>query len=228
MEEKTHKTQEGLKPLECDNTKILPEILILGSFPGIGSLESGEYYHEDNNKNRIWEVICEIYNDYPVPQIDEYDKKKALLARHRIVLWDYYKTAARKNPDSSDKSLVGIEHNDIIDYLKKHTTIKKVVINGKGKIYKAIEKEIKRDIENDSKLKNRGIEVFRLPSTNGLNTRYAKTLSRHWSALNSFLIKAPNGGIKGFGAPYCCPACERFSQTEKCQYCGSLCNIVMY
>ena len=94
--------------------------------------------------------------------------------------------------------------------------------------YKAIEKEIKRDIENDSKLKNRGIEVFRLPSTNGLNTRYAKTLSRHWSALNSFLIKAPNGGIKGFGAPYCCPACERFSQTEKCQYCGSLCNIVMY
>ena len=220
MEDSTQQQLQGLLPLKCDNS----EILIIGTFPGIESLDNVEYYCD--NTNRIWEVLCEIYNDYPEPK--NYDEKKKLLARHRIVLWDYYKTASRKNSNSSDKSLVGIEHNDIIDYLKKHPTIKKVVINGKGKIYKAIEKEIKRDIENDSKLKNRGIEVFRLPSTSGLNTRYAKTLSRHWSALNSFLIKAPNGGIKGFGPPYYCPSCERFSQTEKCPHCGNLCNLVMY
>jgi TDG/mug DNA glycosylase family protein len=173
------KPTTGLLPLKCDN----PEILILGSFPGIGSLESREYYHEDNNKNLIWEVICEIYNDYPVPQIDEYDKKKALLARHRIVLWDYYEWVIRNAEDSSDKSICIGQHNDIIDFLKKYPTINKIAINGYGK-YDSWGKKLIKAIANDPVLKSRNIQVFRLPETSGLNTRYnVEQLAKEWEAI---------------------------------------------
>lgn len=165
------KTQ-GLPPLECDD----PEILIIGTFPGISSLESGEYYHD--NTNRIWEVLCKIYNDYPVPT--NYEDKQALLARHRIVLWDYYKTASRKNSNSSDKSLVGLEPNDIIDFLKKYPTIRKIAINGYGK-YDSWGKKLIKAIADDPVLKSRNIQVFRLPETSGLNTRYnVEKLAKEW------------------------------------------------
>lgn len=168
------KPTKGLPPLECD----APEILIIGTFPGISSLESGEYYHD--NTNRIWEVLCEIYKE-PVPKT--YDEKKKLLARHRIVLWDYYKTASRKNSNSSDKSLVGLEPNDIIDFLKKHPTINKIAINGYGK-YNSWGKKLIKAIAYDPVLKSRNIQVFRLPETSGLNTRYnVQKLAKEWEAI---------------------------------------------
>mgnify|MGYP003480613428 FL=1 len=171
MEDSTQQQLQGLPPLMCDN----PEILIIGTFPGISSLESEEYYHD--NTNRIWEVLCEIYKE-PVPKT--YDEKKKLLARHRIVLWDYYKTASRKNSNSSDKSLVGLEPNDIIDFLKKHQTIKKIAINGYGK-YNSWGKKLIKAIANDPVLKSRNIQVFRLPETSGLNTRYnVEKLAKEW------------------------------------------------
>ncbi len=172
MEKFIIKQTTGLPPLECDN----PEILILGSFPGISSLKSREYYQDDSN--RIWKVLCEIYNDYPVPT--NYEDKKALLARHRIVLWDYYEWVIRNAEDSSDNSICSGQPNDIIDILKKHPTIKKIAINGYGK-YDSWGKKLIKAIANDPVLKSRNIQVFRLPETSGLNTRYnVEKLAKEW------------------------------------------------
>ena len=169
------KPTKGLPPLMCDD----PETLIIGTFPGISSLESGEYYHD--NTNRIWEVLCKIYNDYPVPTT--YEDKKALLARHKIVLWDYYEWVIRNAEDSSDKSICSGQPNDIIDFLKKHPTIKKIVINGYGK-YDSWGKKLIKAIANDPVLKSRNIQVFRLPETSGLNTRYnVEQLAKEWEAI---------------------------------------------
>ena len=163
---------KGLPPLKCDN----PDILILGSFPGISSLKSREYYQDGSN--RIWDVICEIYNDHP--DLTDYEDKKALLARHRIVLWDYYKWVIRNAEDSSDKSICIGQPNDIIDFLKKYPTINKIAINGYGK-YDSWGKKLIKAIANDPVLKSRNIQVFRLPETSGMNASYdVNKLAKEW------------------------------------------------
>ena len=112
-----------------------------------------------------------------------YKDKKALLARHRIVLWDYYKWVIRDAEDSSDKSICSGQPNDIIDSLKKHPTIKKIVINGYGK-YDSWGKKLIKAIANDPVLKSRNIQVFRLPETSGLNTRYnVEKLAKEWKII---------------------------------------------
>lgn len=169
------KPTQGLPPLMYGD----PKILILGSFPGISSLKSREYYHD--NTNRIWEVLCEIYNDYPVPKT--YKDKMALLARHKIVLWDYYEWVIRNAEDSSDKSICSGQPNDIIDFLKKYPTIKKIAINGYGKYDSWGEKLIKA-IAEDPDLKSRNIQGFRLPETSGMNASYdVKKLAKEWEAI---------------------------------------------
>lgn len=131
-------------------------------------------HHSLNERNKL----SAVETNESVPTT--YKDKKALLARHRIVLWDYYKTASRKNSNSSDKSLVGLEPNDIIVFLKEHPTIKKIAINGYGK-YNSWGKKLIKAIADDPVLKSRNIQVFRLPETSGLNTRYnVEKLAKEW------------------------------------------------
>ena len=81
----------GFDPLLCNE----PRILILGTLPGGESLTHRQYYY--SNSNRIWKVLCQLTGEnMPV----DYQEKKALLARHHIVLSDYYESAIR--PDSSN------------------------------------------------------------------------------------------------------------------------------
>jgi len=47
------------------------EILILGSIPGIKSLEKVEYY--GNKQNQFWKIICTLFNSTVVP--DGYKNK---------------------------------------------------------------------------------------------------------------------------------------------------------
>ena len=72
---------KSFEPLVCES----PEILILGTLPGGESLEHRQYYY--SNSNRIWKVICRLKKE-PMPV--GYGQKKALLAKYRIALWDYY------------------------------------------------------------------------------------------------------------------------------------------
>ena len=139
-------------------------------------MKSREYYQDGSN--RIWDVICEIYNDHP--DLTDYEDKKALLARHRIVLWDYYKWVIRNAEDSSDKSICIGQPNDIIDFLKKYPTINKIAINGYGK-YDSWGKKLIKAIANDPVLKSRNIQVFRLPETSGMNASYdVNKLAKEW------------------------------------------------
>ena len=160
----------GFDPLLCNE----PRILILGTLPGGESLTHRQYYY--SNSNRIWKVLCQLTGEnMPV----DYQEKKALLARHHIVLWDYYESAIR--PDSSnDKDIRDGRPNDIVGFLSQHPTIKVVAINGFGK-YKDFGARIKRELASIPALAD--VKVLRLPETSGSNKNYG------WGDLNKLSVE---------------------------------------
>lgn len=156
----------GLPPLVCKN----PKILILGSLPGQESLNHKEYYY--SNSNRIWKVISGITNEM-VPET--YDQKKELLAKYHIALWDYYESAIRDGSD--DKNIRDERPNDIVSFIREHSSITMIAINGFGK-YKKFGRTIEQLLQ-EAQLK--GIRVLRLPETSGANTNYG------WGVLNNLI-----------------------------------------
>ncbi len=82
------------------------KILILGSIPGIKSLEKVEYY--GNKQNQFWKIICTIFNNTVVP--DCYKNKVDFLLQNRIGLWDVVRNCERKG--SLDIAIKNQEIND--------------------------------------------------------------------------------------------------------------------
>lgn len=154
----------GFEPLLCDE----PRILILGTLPGGESLAHQQYYY--SSSNRIWRVLCQL--TWESPPID-YPQKKAFLARHHIVLWDYYESAIR--PGSNDTAIRDGRPNDIIAFMIQHPTIKVIAINGFGK-YRDFGAQIKKKLATIPALTD--VKVLRLPETSGCNQNYG------WSDLN--------------------------------------------
>lgn len=101
------------------------EILILGTMPGLVSLETGEYYAKSGNI--FWRIIQELYHqDKP---FCSYEDKLSCLKSNHIALWDTLKSASRTG--SLDKDITGECLNDIDEFLRCHSNIKKIVFNGK-------------------------------------------------------------------------------------------------
>ena len=156
---------KSFEPLVCES----PEILILGTLPGGESLEHRQYYY--SNSNRIWKVICRLKKE-PMPV--GYGQKKALLAKYRIALWDYYASALREG--SNDNKIRDGKPNDICGFLAKYPTIKTVAINGFGK-YKTFGTKLERDFR--LAFPDRSIRVLKLPETSGGNANHG------WGDLNN-------------------------------------------
>ena len=115
----SEKMKEGLPPLLCEE----PKILILGTFPGETSLETGEYYSD--SRNAFWDIIATLNNG----PIQAGDRKNVLMKFH-IALWDIFKEVVQKG--SANKNIECGRYNDVFKFLSKYSTIKKVVYNGKS------------------------------------------------------------------------------------------------
>lgn len=148
----------GLPPLMCER----PEILILGTIPGKSSIDAGEYYHD--NSNRMWRLLARLCNE-DLPK--DYDGRKAMIARHHIAIWDFYKKVTRI--DSTDKGIVFGDTNDLAPLLVNNPSLNTIAINGYGK-YKEFG-EFFQEILGEC-FPCRKIRVLRLPETSGLNAAW--------------------------------------------------------
>jgi len=142
--------KEGFKPIIDKNA----EILVLGTMPGIVSLQTGEYYA--NKKNQFWKIIFTIFNDGH--GLVSYKTKIALLLNNKIGLWDVLTKAEREG--SLDSNINYEEFNDFETLFKEFPKIKIVVFNGK----KAA------DYFKSFKTIPKGKEYYILPSTSSANT----------------------------------------------------------
>lgn len=102
-----------------------PEVLILGSMPGVASLEAQQYYAHP--RNAFWPIMAALYGlqaDWP------YDKRCEFLTREGVAVWDVLKACHR--PGSLDQHIdpETIEANDFNQFLLQHRAVKAIFFNG--------------------------------------------------------------------------------------------------
>ncbi|WOF16092.1 DNA-deoxyinosine glycosylase [Methanoplanus sp. FWC-SCC4] len=148
---------EGFLPVAGKN----PRILILGSFPGVISLEKHEYY--GNKRNHFWKIMEEITG---IDSNMSYEKKTDMLKEKGIALWDVLMKCKREG--SSDNSIKEVVPNDIESFLQNNPTIKCIVLNGKsgaGKWFKKTQKSLFEKYPD--------IEILEMVSTSPANALYS-------------------------------------------------------
>lgn len=136
-----------LQPLIDENSRIL----ILGSMPGVQSLQKRQYY--GNQRNYFWRILFEIFAE---EYTDDYEQKIGFLKRHGIALFDTIAECRRKG--SLDSNIKEEKRNDIDTLLENHPGIRLIVLNG-SKAASAFRSG------------NTEITVLRLPSTSPVPRR---------------------------------------------------------
>ena len=95
---------KSFKPSIDNNSRIL----ILGSMPGVKSLEEQQYYAHP--QNRFWKVMSTICNEQQLPKFD-YKTRLKILLNSNIALWDTIKSCKREG--SLDSDIQNEKPNDI-------------------------------------------------------------------------------------------------------------------
>ncbi|WP_370899141.1 DNA-deoxyinosine glycosylase [Chryseobacterium gossypii] len=146
------------------------EILILGSIPGVRSLEKQQYYAHPQNK--FWKIIFTLLDE---EFTEDYPERIRILKKHHIALWDVIDSCERKG--SLDSEIRNEEANRIAELLEEHPHIKAIFCNG-GKSYKSLQKLLG---------KNYHLPVFLLPSTSPLHTVSFENKLEEWKKILDFL-----------------------------------------
>ncbi len=131
------------------------EILILGSMPGVKSIQAHHYYAHP--RNCFWYIIENLFSS----KADlGYPGRIELLRENRIALWDVLKQCARKGSLDSAISVSSIETQDFNTFYSVTPNIKIVFFNGA-----AAEKEYVKRVKPLLSQPYRNIVYHRLPST---------------------------------------------------------------
>jgi len=146
------------------------KILILGSIPGVKSLEKQQYYGHPQNK--FWKIIFELCNE---KFTEDYTARIKILKKHHIALWDVIDSCERKG--SLDSEIKNEEANQIDKLLEEYQNIKAIFCNG-GKSFKNLQKILG---------KNYKIPVFLLPSTSPLHTVSFEKKLEEWKIIKTHL-----------------------------------------
>lgn len=146
------------------------KLLILGSVPGIKSLEMQEYYAHPQNK--FWRILFELFQeDFTA----DYAEKIELLKKNKIAVWDVIDSCERKG--SLDTEIKNEAHHDILQLLQDFPSIKVIFCNGQ-KSFKSLRKILPDDLK---------IAILVLPSTSPAYTIPYQQKLKDWSVLKSFL-----------------------------------------
>jgi len=148
------------------------KILILGSMPGVKSLDMQQYYA--HHQNRFWKlmgIFCHCENLYTF----DYDTKLKILRDNNFALWDVLKYCERKG--SLDSNIENEIPNEIPELLNNYKNIKLICLNG-NKAYSALKKHFPSVLQE--------YKCLKMPSTSPANAKFKlEDLYKEWkSALN--------------------------------------------
>jgi TDG/mug DNA glycosylase family protein len=141
----------GFPPIAAKNAKIL----ILGSVPGVASLEKQEYYAHP--RNSFWNIIAQLTDS---PPLENYQQKKAILIDNQMALWDVLKHCQREGSLDSSIQSQSIVTNDFESFFNAHPLIRFVLFNGSK-----AEKEYNKRVLSVLSSKFDHLTYYRLPST---------------------------------------------------------------
>ena len=139
-------------------------VLILGSMPGVRSLEANRYY--DHPHNSFWYIIENLLAsnrglDYPA--------RVELLQKNNIALWDVLKLCVRKGSLDSAIDASSVVTQNFESFYASVPNIRTIFFNGA-----TAEKEYLKRVRPSLSEKYRGIAHHRLPSTSPAMTSLTK------------------------------------------------------
>ncbi|HET8808354.1 MAG TPA: DNA-deoxyinosine glycosylase [Methylophaga sp.] len=125
------------------------QILIIGSMPGIASLQQQQYYAHP--RNAFWPIMQQIFD---WPDLDYTNRCQALI-NENIALWDVLRSCRRRGSLDSNIDSSSLEVNDFEAFFRQHPKITKVLFNG-GKAAQLFQRHVKTTAR---------ISMQQLPST---------------------------------------------------------------
>ena len=162
-----------LPPVVDEQTKVL----IVGSMPGVQSLEKQQYY--GNPRNHFWGIIGDITGTN-VPE--QYEERLALVKKHRIGLWDVIRECERAG--SLDSNIKNEIPNDFGALFEQYPQIEAIFFNG-AKAYDVFKKKLGFELLAER-------EYYKMPSTSPVPGRNIKTFEEKvevWSALKKYIVE---------------------------------------
>jgi hypoxanthine-DNA glycosylase len=142
---------EGLGPVVSQDTRLI----VLGSFPGVASLQAQQYY--GHPRNHFWPILSALRG------VDlaalSYPLRLGAMLDHGVGLWDVYASCRREG--SLDSSIEGARPNDLTRLRQLAPSLRAVAHNGG---------ESARSMQRTLAL---GVEVVRLPSTSPANASWS-------------------------------------------------------
>ena len=148
----------GLPPLISSQTRLL----ILGSFPGVASLQAQQYY--GHPQNQFWRILSaalgDIYGFSPINTcVNSYQIRIDWLLSKKLGVWDVYASCQREG--SLDSNIRQAVLNDFSTLRTLCPNLQAIAHNG-GESFK-----------HAKHTQSLGFPVFRLPSTSPANASWS-------------------------------------------------------
>jgi hypoxanthine-DNA glycosylase len=146
---------KGLPPLLGPDT----QVVILGSFPSVRSLQLQQYYAHP--QNQLWKLIFSIKSAFrPIEySTSSYEINSEYLLKMGLGLWDVY--AACEREGSLDSAIVNAQPNDLASLRRRCPQLQAIAHNG-GESYKHAKHTLQL-----------GLPVYKLPSSSPANASWS-------------------------------------------------------
>ena len=146
---------QGLPPVLSRHTRLV----VLGSFPGLASLQAREYYAHP--RNQFWPILSAIWGlqgDQALNALPYADRLPTVIDRG-VAIWDVYAGCEREG--SLDSAIREAQLNDLAGLLRRLPTLRGIAHNGG---------ESARHMKLTRTL---GLPVCQLPSTSPANASWS-------------------------------------------------------
>ena len=116
-----HPVVRGFPPVSASDSRVL----VLGSMPGIASLQAMQYYA--HGQNRFWPIMGELVGALPCLP---YAQRLQRITAAGIALWDVLAACEREGSLDSAIRDSTAQANDFRRFLAAHAAIRTVLFNG--------------------------------------------------------------------------------------------------
>lgn len=148
-----------------------PRVLVLGSIPGVASLQAVQYYAHP--RNAFWPIMADYFS---FESDAEYDTRLQILREQGVALWDVLQSCVRSGSLDSAIEAGSIAANPIEEWLAEQPQVKLILLNG-GKAAEEFRRRFPNLMQSES------LTVLKMPST---SPAYAamrfEAKAKHWHA----------------------------------------------
>ncbi len=153
-------------------------MLILGSMPGVASLQKQQYYAHP--RNAFWPIINELL---AIDKSNTYEESCSLLNASGVAVWDVLKACKRSGSLDADIETISEKANNFVNFFAEYKDIRAVFFNGG-----TAEKLYKKHVLNLANDKHLDLIYHRLPSSSPAyaSMSYEEKL-KQWQKIKEYL-----------------------------------------